>query len=123
MLLDCACNQVFCRVGVAAVITTLDERETTVRWDARERIAHIWTNDPYYIRKLKKLCETEPDVYTLVAEREDGCKFDAPSKFIGFRKPRQQRELSVEEIEARRKHLQEMRAIKAGKLHPTQEEI
>lgn len=66
---------------------TLPERETTVRWDAEERIAHIYTADPVYMRKLDKLVEQFPDVYKPVMRDQYGAKYTVPIKYVSFRKP------------------------------------
>lgn len=66
---------------------TLPERETTVRWDAEERIAHIYTADPVYIRRLDKLVEQFPDVYKLVIRDQYGAKYTVPNKYVRFGKP------------------------------------
>lgn len=63
------------------------ETETTIRWDAEEKVAHIWTNDGVYIRKLDRLCAESPNEYRLVKENPNGRFYDAPAKLIRFRKP------------------------------------
>lgn len=42
------------------------EMETTIRWDRQERVAHIFTADPFMIRKFDKLCENSPQVWSCV---------------------------------------------------------
>lgn len=63
------------------------ERETTIRWDAEERVAHIYTAQPAYIRKLDNLCAEFPDDYKLVSRDEYGAKYTCPAKRIKFSKP------------------------------------
>lgn len=63
------------------------ERETTIRWDAEEKVAHIYTGDPVYIRKLDKLCENHPDEYKLVQRDEYGARYIGPARLIRFGKP------------------------------------
>lgn len=66
---------------------TLPERETTVRWDAEERVAHIYTADPVYMRKLDKLTDQFPDVYKQVMRDQYGAKYTVPIKYVRFGKP------------------------------------
>ena len=65
------------------------ERETTIRFDAEEKTAHIYTADPVYIRKLDKLTETNPESYRLTWTEPGGGakKYEAPARLIRFGKP------------------------------------
>lgn len=67
---------------------TRAERETVIRFDAEERIAHIYTADPVYIRRLDKLCEEDPETYKCVEVDTLGYfkKYVAPADRIAFRK-------------------------------------
>lgn len=78
------------------------EVETTIRWDKEERIAHIFTSDPTYIRKLDKLCEEAPSEYQCVWEDPDygSKKYTCPAKRVHFGKP-----ASDEKIKANRENL------------------
>ena len=70
-----------------AYTLTNAEREMTIRWDAEERIAHIYTSAAPYIRKLDKLCDEFPDEYKLVSRDEYGVKYTCPAERIRFSKP------------------------------------
>ena len=65
------------------------EQETTIRWDAEERIAHIDTAYAPMIAKLDKLVEAHPDTYkcVFVDERYHAKKYRVPAAFIRFGKP------------------------------------
>ena len=63
------------------------EMETTIRWDAEERVAHVFSADPVYIRKLTRLCDEFPDVYKLTRNTDDGIFVETPANRIAFRKP------------------------------------
>ena len=67
---------------------TRAEREVTIRFDAEERIAHIYTSDPVYIRRLDKLCEEDPETYKCVKIDPLGYfkQYEAPSDKIRFGK-------------------------------------
>jgi hypothetical protein len=58
---------------------TLAEQETVVRWDAEERIAHLWTASPAVARKWTRIGYA-PQV------RDGGWWAKVPSKLITFRK-------------------------------------
>ena len=62
------------------------EREVTIRFDMEERVAHIFTSEPVYMRKLDKLVETLPEIYKCVKVDELGYfkKYECPMKFIKF---------------------------------------
>lgn len=72
---------------IAKYNLTRAEAETTIRWDAEEKIAHIYTADPISTRKLDKLCAERPDTYKLVKRDENGAWYEAPAKMIKFGKP------------------------------------
>ena len=54
------------------------EIETTIRFDAEEKTAHIYTADPVYLRKLT---ETNPESYHLTWTEPGGNakKYEAPA--------------------------------------------
>lgn len=68
---------------------TRAEMETTIVFDAEEKIAHIYTADPVYIRRLDKLAAEHPDTYRMIwADKGDAAKkYTAPSRLIRFGKP------------------------------------
>ena len=72
---------------IAKYNPTRAETETTIRWDAEEKIAHIYTADPISTRKLDKLCAERPDTYKLVRRDANGAWYEAPAKMIKFGKP------------------------------------
>lgn len=68
---------------------SLDERETTITYDAVEKVANIYTCIPADIRKLDKLCADHPDTYTCVWEDTlyYAKKYRVASNRIRFSKP------------------------------------
>lgn len=66
------------------------EQETTIRWDAQERIAHIYSANPSVIRKLDKLVEKYPQTYACVWEDDKWVakKYRVPARWIRFGGPR-----------------------------------
>ena len=65
------------------------EQETTIRWDAAENVAHIYTAHPVTLRKLEGLSAEYPDVYRLVwtDTQYPARKFEVDAKYIRFGKP------------------------------------
>lgn len=71
-----------------AYTLTMEERETHIRWDAAEKVAHIFTADPVSVRKLDKLVSEFPETYKLVRADNYGGKFyEVSNKYIRFGKP------------------------------------
>ena len=75
----------------------LRERETTIRWDAEEKIAAIWTNDPAMIKRMDILCEHKSGAYQCVDRMGQSATYRVSAKLISFRFP-----TSEELIEKRR---------------------
>ena len=68
---------------------TKDEQETTVNWCAADSTATINTADPSIIRKLDRLAEEYPGVYTCT-HVDQTCfarAYTVPARFIRFGKP------------------------------------
>lgn len=71
-----------------AYTLTMEERETHIRWDAAEKVAHIFTADPVSARKLDKMVDKCPEAYKLVRVDEYGGRYyEAPANLINFRAP------------------------------------
>lgn len=66
------------------------ETETHIRFDAEEKVAHIWTCDPIYIRKLDKLCQNCSEYKVVRREayaNMESVFYEAPAKLVSFRTP------------------------------------
>ena len=85
---------------------TLEETETTVIWNAKDKEAQICTCDPKVIKKLDKLVTEYPEQYRL--DRIDTCEYYTnkyyivPKKLIAFKKPRINTALTEEQKEKAR---------------------
>ena len=93
------------------------EMETTIRWDAEEKVAHIWTCDPVYIRKLDKLVAEAPEAYKCTKRTDDGAWYEVAAKYIRFGKPVQVKEPSEAQLEARKLAAERLRQMRASKSH------
>lgn len=65
----------------------LAERETTIRWDAEEKIATIWTNDPAMIKRMDTLCAHKSGAYQCVDKLGQSATYKVSAKLISFRFP------------------------------------
>ena len=67
---------------------TRTEMETTITFDAEEKIAHIYPADPVYIRKFDKLTAEDPETWHCVEVDALGYykRYEAPADRIRFRK-------------------------------------
>lgn len=65
------------------------EMETHITWNAEEKIATVYTCDPTTIRKLDKLVEQCPGVYSCIWEGENPTakKYTVPARYVRFGKP------------------------------------
>lgn len=70
-------------------VLTMAEREVQIRWDAVDHIAHIYTSDPVYIRRLDKRCAEHPDAYKCTKVDPLGYfkQYECPADRIWFAKP------------------------------------
>lgn len=67
---------------------TKSEQETTINIYADSDIAHIYTCDPRYIRKLDKLANTYPEDCQLIKQADPGFFYEIPVSYIKFSKRR-----------------------------------
>lgn len=79
------------------------ETETTIRWDALDHIAHIWTNDRRTVKELDKLAETYPETYQIERETKTGIFYTCPCTMLRLKKPPTQKQ-----IEARKRNGERM---------------
>lgn len=64
------------------------ERETIIKFNAAEAEVDVYTADPVYIRKLDKLCESNPDSYKCYQrDDESACYTVSSKKLIRFATP------------------------------------
>ena len=68
---------------------TKSEQETSIVWDAEEKIAHIFSANPVTIRKLDKPAAEYPGVYECRRiDPANECKqYTVPARCIRFGKP------------------------------------
>ena len=86
------------------------EQETTINIYADSNIAHVYTCDPRYIRKLNKLVDNNPEECKLVRAEDPGFFYEIPISYIKFSKHRRNYTLEQKQAFAER-----MRLIKSMK--------
>lgn len=80
------------------------ERETIINWNAAEKTANIWSCDPSWITKIKKL----PGAH----EHQNGWEADIPKGWVKIAKPSVRKPMTAEHREKALKALAKARANK-----------
>lgn len=65
---------------------TKSEQETTINICADSNVAHVYTCDPRYVRKLDKLVNTCPEDCQLIKQADPGFFYEIPVSYIKFSK-------------------------------------
>lgn len=86
------------------------EQETIVNYNNGDKIASVYTADPYIMRKLDKLVSKYPDTYKVVAEDNYSKTYEFPKKLVSFRPPNT-KVLTEEEKQVLRDRLASLRSI------------
>lgn len=70
-------------------MATNAERETTLCWNAKDRVAKLYTNQPTMKKKLDKLVAECPESYRCITDNDGfgGGQYEFPSGLITLRKP------------------------------------
>lgn len=89
------------------------EQELHISWMRDEEFATIYTSDTTQMTRLDKLCKTNPDMYSLIANTGRGKTYRVADKgLISFRAKK--REMSDEAKEAASQRFKEMWANRNG---------
>lgn len=78
------------------------EQEVLINFNAAEKMASIWTQDPVFIRKLDKLCIENPEQFksgreSKVNGRVVGKFYECDKKLISIRSKSIKREMTEEQ--------------------------
>jgi len=92
------------------VITPLDEQETTIDIDYREKRAYIYTSRSAVSKKLLSLCE-EHDEAEVVKVDKYGAEISVPVDWISI-KPKKKRTMSEEARKAMAERLAAVRELR-----------
>lgn len=88
------------------------EMETTINYNADEKVAVLYTRDKAVMRKLDRMVEKCPNTYKCVRETDIDKTYEFPKRFLSFRAPRvlteEQREIMAKRLaKAREKQQQD----------------
>ena len=64
------------------------EQETIITYNAKEKMAEIYSANTTLIKKLDDLCSTFPEMYKLKTQDKCSKTYTVPKEYITFRKPR-----------------------------------
>lgn len=79
------------------------EQETTINFNAGEKMATVYTVDPTVIRNLDSLLIGYPDTFKCIKENDISKTYEMPESAVTYRKPRR---LSEEQREAAKNRMQ-----------------
>lgn len=78
------------------------EQETTINFNAGEKMATVYTADPAVIRNLDSLVIGYPDTFKCIKENDISKTYEMPKSAVTYRKPRR---LSEEQRKAARERM------------------
>lgn len=76
---------------------TAYEHETTIILNDADEYAIVYTCQKPMITKMDKMCKSNPDSYKLVKQDEWSKTYHIDKELIGFRSPREKKELTEEQ--------------------------
>ena len=79
-----------------------EEQETIINFNAKDKMATVYTRDPTFMKQMDKLVGEYPDVFRCKSVSEVDRVYEVPAGSVTFRKPRK---LSDEQREAARKRI------------------
>lgn len=97
------------------------EQETIINFNAAEAEVDVYTADPVYIRKLDKLCESNPDSYKCYQRDDESARYTVSTKkLVRFAKPTT---VTDEQREAASERMRSMRLEQLKKAAETELEL
>lgn len=81
---------------------TREEQETIINFNAKDKIATVYTKDPTFMKQMDKLVSGYPDTFRCKYVSEVDRVYEVPAASVTFRKPRR---LTNEQREAARKRI------------------
>lgn len=85
------------------------ERETVINFNAREKLASLYTRDQRVMRELDALVSKYPEVYHLDSQSDTDKTYSFPKSCVSYRKPRVLTQEQREKARDRMKQLNEMK--------------
>ena len=81
---------------------TREEQETIINFNAKDKIATVYTRDPTFMKQMDKLVSEYPDTFRYQYVSAVDRVYKVPAASVTFRKPRR---LTNEQREAARKRI------------------
>ena len=75
------------------------EQETVINFNAKEKMATLYTRDPAIMKQMDTLVNEFPNIYRLVDSTDIDRTYIMPKEYVSYRRPRN---LSVAQREAAR---------------------
>ena len=79
-----------------------EEQETIINFNAKDKVATVYTRDPTFMKQMDKLVSEYPDAFRCTSVSEVDRVYEVLAASITFRKPRR---MSEEQREAARERL------------------
>ena len=79
---------------------TREEQETIINFNAKDKIATVYTRDPTFMKQMDKLVGEYPDIFRCRFVSEVDKVYEVPASSVTFRKPRKLSDKQREEVRA-----------------------
>ena len=86
-----------------------EEQETIINFNAKDKMATVYTRDPIFMKQMDRLVREYPDSFRCKSVSEVDRVYEVPATSVTFRKPRKltdkQREKARERVKSIKKDL------------------
>ena len=65
-----------------------EEQETIINFNAKDKVATVYTRDPTFMKQIDKLVSEYPDTFRCKSVSEVDRVYEVPAASVTFRKPR-----------------------------------
>ena len=77
-----------------------EEQETIINFNAKDKIATVYTRDPTFMKQMDKLVSEYPDTFRCRSVSKVDRVYEVPAGSVTFRKPRKLSDKQREEVRA-----------------------
>lgn len=82
-----------------------EEQETIINFNAKDKMATVYTRDPIFMKQMDRLVREYPDTFQCKSISEVDRVYEVPATSVTFRKPRK---LSVERLKKVREQIKKL---------------
>ncbi len=82
-----------------------EEQETIINFNAKDKMATVYTRDPIFMKQMDRLVGEYPDTFRCKSISEVDRVYEVPAASVTFRKPRK---LSVERLKKVREQIKKL---------------